>query len=141
MILHCNYEEIQALAAGADLVLSDGSGGSECAIAAPSEALAHIAKLRDHLTGDITIETLAQQRHVHEAVSLICDNLRGRLDDAVIEHNPGHEEAVCLYFDFAHVRTVLDRLEQIGAEMTAMIEVMTGGPVTAESAASITFPD
>lgn len=142
MILHVNFEELQALDMGAQLIRSAGSGESDSAIAAPSAAVAETEALRAQLTGDMSIETLAEQRRVRSTVSVICQHLRERLESKVIEFNPGHEEAVDLYFDYAHAVTVLDRLDRLGAEMSAMIEVMMGTPaVTAEAAASITFPD
>jgi hypothetical protein len=142
VILHVNFEELQALDMGAQLVRSAGSADSYSAIAAPSAAVAETEAFRAQLTGDISIETLAEQRQLRNTVSAICQHLRERLESKVIEFNPGHEEAVDLYFDYAHTVTVLDRLDRLGAEMSAMIEVMTGTAlVSTEAAASITFPD
>jgi hypothetical protein len=139
VILYVNFEEIRALASGADLVVatSEQSG----AVAAPSEAVAKAEALRPRLSGDMSIRTLAEQRRVRGAVAAICDHLRERLETKVIEFSPGHEEAVDLYFDYAHAVTVLDRLDRLGNEMNAMIEVMTGTKVTDASAETITFPD
>jgi hypothetical protein len=139
VILYVNFEEIRALASGADLVVATGEQSG--AVAAPSEAVAKAEALRPRLNGDLSIATLAEQRRVREAVATICDHLRDRLESKVIEFSPGHEEAVDLYFDYAHTVTVLDRLDRIGNEMNAMIEVMTGSKVTDTSAETITFPD
>lgn len=141
MILHCNFEELQALSSGAELVLSGSYGTAGGAVAAPSEAVAYVELLRPHLTGDIGIATLAEQRRHREAVALICDNLRMRLEGEVVEHDPSHEEAVNLYFDYGYAIRVLDRLDQMGAEMAAMIELMTGEAPTDRAAANVNFPD
>ncbi|CAN5794503.1 hypothetical protein BH23GEM3_BH23GEM3_12530 [soil metagenome] len=141
MILHVNFEEVRALSSGADLVLAAGDAERDGAVAAPSEALAEAEALRSQLTGDLSIETLAQQRRLRSAVSLICDYLSDRLKGKVIEQSPGHEESIYLYFDYGHVLTVLHRLDHLGSEMTAMVELMTGAPVTDEAAAAISFPD
>ncbi len=143
MILQCNFEEIRALAAGAELVFAHVPAGERSAVAAPAEAEAatHIEQLLPRLTGDLSIQSLADQQRVRIAVAAICETLHDRLEARVLEHHPAHEEAVANYFDYAHVRTVLHRLDGIGAEMNAMIELMTGAPATAESARTITFPD
>lgn len=141
MILHCTYEELQALTAGAELVLSGGASGRGCAVAAPSEAAAQIELLLPRLDGDLSITTLAEQRQVRDVVALICENLRTRLEGEVVEHHPAHEDAVLLYFDYAHVLKVLDRLDRIGGEMSALFELMTGTAPTPETAAAVTFPD
>lgn len=140
MILHCNFEELRALAAGAEMAAREplGEGAS---VAAPAEAAAQIELLLPRLTGDLSVETLAEQRGLRQAVALICETLRVRLEDRVLAHNPAHEEAIATYFDYAHTRTVLHRLDSIGAEMSAMIELMTGAPATPATARAITFPD
>jgi hypothetical protein len=141
VILHVNYEEIRALGTGADLIRDAGQDGSGSAVAAPSAAVARAEALRARLTGDLEIATLAEQRSVREAVAAICEHLRERLETTVIEFSPGHDQAVDLYFDYAHALTVLDRVDRLGVEMTAMIEVITGSQVTEADANRITFPD
>jgi hypothetical protein len=141
VIVPINYEEIRALDAGAELIRCAGQEESGGCVAAPSAAMAHAESLRARLTGDLDILTLGDQRRVRLAVSAICDQLRERLETTVIEFSPGHDQAVDLYFDYAHALTVLDRVDRLGAEMSAMIEVMTGGAVTDEDAERITFPD
>lgn len=140
MILTFNYEELRALAAGADLLLSRWDRSPDGAVAAPAEALAQVELLVPRLNGPLSIETLREQRSLREAVDLICRRLRDRMEAAVIELHPAHEEAVALYFDYAHSVSVLARLDEIGAEMNAMIELMTGRPVDRE-AEEITFSD
>lgn len=141
MILSFNFEELQALASGADLLLSEPASVSESSVAAPSEALAQVEVLRGRLTGDMTVSTLSQQRAIRSAVGLITEGLQDRLEAAVLEYHPAHEQAVALYFDYAHSVTVLNRLDEMGAEMTAMIELITGEPATASTSSSVTFPD
>jgi hypothetical protein len=48
---------------------------------------------------------------------------------------------VAAYFDFAHALSVQDRVRETGAEMVALIEVVTGRPATARVAATFLFPD
>ena len=141
MILHCNFEELRALVAGAELLTEGECAPQSAFVAAPCKAAEDVEALLPRLTGDVSIETLAEQRRVHRAVLAICDNLHEQLDQTVLEHNPAHEEAVNLYFDYAYTRTVLDRLDRMGAEMDAMIELITGAPATEESAEAVTFPD
>lgn len=141
MILHCNFEELQALSTGAEMVLSVTTASGDSPIATPPEAVAAVETLAPHFTGDLSVSTLAEQRQLRDAVSLICDGLHTRMDEVIVEYHPAHEEAVSLYFDYAHVRTVLERVDRIGDEMDAIIELITGAPATDESAASVTFPD
>jgi hypothetical protein len=141
VILHCNYEELRAIASAAELLAAEADAGESLAVAAPPDALARIERLVPRLTGDISIETLDDQRHVQEAVSYITRALLTRLDARVIETTPANEEAVNLYFDYAHARAVLARLEQMGAEMAAILELISGGGPTEKLASSVTFPD
>ncbi len=140
MILQCNFEELRALAAGAEMVSAQERGGENSAVVAPAEATTQIEQLLPRLTGDLSIHTLADQQQVRGAVAAICETLHDRLEARVLEYHPAHEEAVANYFDYAHVRSVLHRLDTIGAEMNAIIELMTGAPATAESARTVTFP-
>lgn len=141
MILHCNFEELRALAAGAELLVGGVCAAPSATVMAPCESNSQVDALLPRLIGDLSIGTLAEQRRIRAAVAAICEGLHGRLDHTVIEYSPAHEQAVNLYFDYAHARTVLDRLDRIGAEMGAMVELITGGPITEESAETVTFPD
>ena len=141
MILHCNFEELRALMSGAEAVLHDPRVLEEGGIAAPAEAAAALELLLPRLGGDLSVETLAEQRQIHSAVSAVHHDLHARLDERVLQAGPASEEAVATYFDYAHVGIVLERLDTMGSEMTAMIELITGAPPTAETAASVTFPD
>jgi hypothetical protein len=139
MILHCNFEELRALASAGETVVSAAEAASAGAVSAPAEGVARVEMLLPRLTGDFSIDTLDDQRRVRHAVSVIVDDLHTRLDNTIIEYNPAHEEAVTLYFDYGHSRSVLHRLDVIGAEMEAMVDLMTGG--RPELGGSITFPD
>jgi hypothetical protein len=141
VILTCNFEELRALASGAELLLTDHRLPSEGCIAAPSAAAPAVERLRPRLTGDLSIPTLAAQREVRLAVAAICEDLHDRLEAKLIEYHPAHEEAVSLYFDYAHAFGVLTRLDEMGAEMAAMVELITGEPATDASAKTVTFPD
>jgi hypothetical protein len=139
MILHCNFEELRALASAGETVVSAAEAASAGAVSAPAEGVAKVEMLLPRLTGDFSIDTLDDQRRVRHAVSVIVDDLHTRLDNTIIEYNPAHEEAVTLYFDYGHTRSVLHRLDVIGAEMEAMVDLITGG--RPELGGSITFPD
>ena len=141
MILTFSYEELQALAVGADLLLSRWDRSSPGVVAAPPASLAEVELLRPRLAGALSIDTLSEQRSLRGAVAMICDDLHGRMEAKVIEYHPAHEEAVNLYFDYAHAFSVLARLDQIGLEMGAMIELMTGEVPNTESTSGISFPD
>jgi hypothetical protein len=135
VILHCNFEELRALAAASELIVADGHGQSG-AVAAPPESLVMVEQLVPRLTGDMSIETLPDQRRVQKAVHFIVGDLHRRLDERIIEAHPADEEAVALFFDYGHSRSVLHRLELMGAEMEAIVELIGGA-----AAAGMTFPD
>lgn len=141
MILSFNFEELRALETGTELFLSDHSHTSDSAVAAPVEAFHAVERLRPRLSGAVEVETLAEQRELRRAVSAIAHDLHERMEEAVLRYHPAHEEAVALYFDYAHVFGVLTRIDQMGAEMSAIIELMTGEPANDRTARSVTFPD
>lgn len=135
MILHCNFEELRALASASEVIVMEAqarAGG----VAAPPEGLVMVEKLLPRLTGDMSIETLEDQRRVRGAVHFIVDDLHRRMDRRIIESSPGNEEALNLYFDYGHSRTVLHRLDGMRAEMEAIVDLINGG-----NPAGITFPD
>jgi hypothetical protein len=141
VLLICNFEELQALSTGADLLMEGGSFDSVGAVAAPPEAYAQVAMLQPRLKTSLDIETLDEQRWVRKAVAAICHELHERMDEKVLEFHPAHEEAVAYYFDYAHAFGVLHRLDDIGAEMTAMIELMTGQAPSLDAARGVNFSD
>ncbi len=135
MILHCNFEELRALSSAIELMATD-AGRFGAAVAAPPEGVAKVEQLLPRLTGDVSIESLDDQRRVREAVGILVSDLHRRMDDKVLEFHPAHEEAVALYFDYAHGRTVLHRLDRMGAQMEAIIDLIGD-----HSAAGVNFPD
>lgn len=141
MILSFNFEELRALEAGTEMFLSEHSQSAGSPVAAPSEAHAEVERLRPRLAAAISVRTLADQRELRKAIAAVAEDLHERMEETLIRYHPAHEEAVALYFDYAHVFGVLTRLDEMGAEMRAMIEVMTGDPVTDEAARAVTFPD
>ena len=141
MILHCNFEELRALASGAELLLMEYQSSAPGYIVAPSVAATDVERLRPRLRESLSIVTLAEQRSVRKAVGAICEELHERLEEKVLQFHPAHEEAVSLYFDYAHAFGVLNRLDEMGIEMAGIIELMTGGPVTDGAATTVTFPD
>lgn len=140
MILYCNYEELQALRTGAEMILSGETRG-ECAIAAPPRVLSRVETLLPTLVGDISLATLAEQAACEEAVQAILTCQKSEMDLAVLAAHPAAELAVAAYFDYAHTRAVLGRLEEMGRHMRALIEVVTGGPADDETALTFAFPD
>jgi hypothetical protein len=139
MILHCNFEELRALASAGEAVVAAAEAASTGSVQAPAEGVAKVEMLLPRLTGDFSIDTLDEQRRVRHAVAVIVDDLKLRMDHKIVEFNPAHEEAVTLYFDYGHSRTVLHRLDTIGAEMEGIVDLITGG--RPELGGSITFPD
>ena len=140
MIVHCNFEELTALKAGARQIL-DGYAPERGVVAAPPEEREQVAALLPCLDGDWSVQTLAEQRALRSAVASIVEILRAEMETTVTTMHPAHEGAVAAYFDFAHAFSVLSRLEEIGQEMAALIELVTGGPVTDELATEFAFPD
>ena len=140
MILHCNYEELKALSSAIEMMASEAHAGSG-AVAAPSESVALAETLLPRLTGDLSIETLDEQRRVHDAVSVVCRTLLAHMDAKIVEYHPGHEEAVQLYFDYAYSRVVLERLNEMGTEMEAILGLISGGHPDPNLASTVTFPD
>ncbi len=140
MIVHCNFEELTALKAGAHQVL-DGYAPEHGMIAAPPEERERVAALMPQLDGDFSVITLAQQRSLLHAVSIIVGILRIEMESMVAAHHPADEFAVSAYFDFAHAFSVQGRLYEVGLEMEALVELVTGGPVTEDLARDFVFPD
>jgi len=140
VILHCNFEELRALREGARVVLDEGRE-RQGSVAAPSTDRARVEQLVRRLDGDLTIETLAEQRAVRRAVRTIVRTLRREMEAEVVTTHPGGEGAVAAYFDFAYALTVLDRVQEMGREMEALIELVSGEPPDADLAETFIFPD
>jgi len=140
VILYCNYEELTALLAGARTYLDrDEPGGG--GVLAPSEERVHVEAFVDLLEGDISLSTLAEVRDAQSGLFAIVECLRLEMEYGIVTTHPAHEGAVAAYFDFAHGFTVARRLDQMANEMSALIELVTGEPPTADTARSFQFPD
>lgn len=138
MILHWSFEEITAASSGVERVLEgSGHGG----VAAPPRVIADIEALRPRLTGDFTVDTLADARSILRALDCILEEARFRTDRYIIEQHPAAESAVASFFDYAHLLTVQDRLRRMESQMAALIELMSGAPPTEQTALSYQFPD
>jgi hypothetical protein len=140
VILQFSYEELKALRDGAHALL-DERVREPHAVAAPPEDHATIEALMPRLAGTLSIRTLHEQRSIQRAVDAVVQYLRAEMEVLVTTTHPASEGAVIAYFDFAHALSVQHRVWEIGAEMGALIEVMTGGPATPEVATSFVFPD
>lgn len=138
MILYCNFEELSALSAAVERAL-EGVGGGHHPVVAPPRSVADLESLRPRLGTELTITSLAEHASLERAVNHVMAELRARLDAVVLEQHPAAEDAVLAYFDFAHVLTVARRLEHMGAEMAALVEVITGQPANSEVAQRFSF--
>ena len=138
MILYCNFEELSALAAGLARALESAGAGAH-PVAAPPRAIADIESLIPRVSAELTLTSLAEHASVRRAVAHVLDEARARVDAAVLEQHPAAEDAVLAYFDFAHVLTVLDRLDRVGQEMAALVEVITGQPASSDVAQRFSF--
>ena len=137
MILYCNFEELSALSAATERALEGAAQGAH-AVAAPPQAIADLEALLPRLTGELTITSLAEHASIRRAVGYLMDELRARLDATVLVQHAA-EDAVLAYFDFAHTLTVLQRLDHLGAEMVALVEVITGQPAASDVAQRFSF--
>ena len=140
MILHFNYEEIQALRSGARAYLGH-EVVSPAAVLAPSETRAHVEALLPRLVGDLSLSTLSELYLVQSAVQAVVESLRVQMESMVLAMHAADEDAVSAYFDFAHGLTVAHRIDELASEMEAMIELVTGEAPTEEAARTFRFPD
>jgi hypothetical protein len=141
VVLHFNYEEIQALKAGAHQCLGEVGAPQASAVLAPSESRANVEALLPRLAGDLSFSTLEELRVVQGAVSVLVESLRVQMESTVLATHAADEDAVSAYFDFAHGLTVKTRIAEIAAEMEAMIELVTGEAPSEEAARTFRFPD
>lgn len=137
MILHLSFEELRAIASAGELIVAGETRGG--GVLAPPDWSDRVEQLLPRLVGDVSIATLQDQRRIRETMGLVVGEMHRRLDLQIIETHPGHEEAVALYFDYAHARTVLHRLDLMGAEMEAIADLIAGAD--AAGRAGMTFPD
>ena len=140
MILQFNYEELTALKAGARALLEGGEPEGS-SVLAPPERRAQVEAFASMLDGDVSLASLEEVRRVEVALEAVVAWLRAEMESAVVTTHAADEIAVASYFDFAHAFTVHHRVREMAAEMTALIELMTGEPPTPETARGIHFPD
>ena len=138
MILTCNYEEITAVRHGALAFLDDKSPGVH---RVDDLTRSSVVSLLERLTASVSLRTLSEQQDVEEPLSLVVEYLRTEVDLRVLAAHPAAEESVVAYFDFAHALSVLGRVREIGEEMEALVEVMTGAAPDESSLDAFVFPD
>ena len=141
MIVTFSFEEIQALREGARAVLDRDVGTGSVAVAAPPEERVRVERLIAAMNGHISMRTLAEQRRAQAAVGTITRALLDRMHHEIDATHPAAEPAVASYFEYAHARTVLRRVRDVGEHMTALIEVVTGSPPDDVIAETFVFPD
>jgi hypothetical protein len=129
MILHCDFEELQALDRGADLLLDAHRLSDAFRISVSADALARVREFQAALTSTVTVSELEEVDDLQSAVSLIGRNLLHLMQECILEFHPAHEEAVNLYFDYAHVLSVESRVNHMAAEMHALADLMSGEPI------------
>ena len=139
VILHCNFEEIQALKAGGRSFLEGGAEGP-VPVRAPAGIRAQVEALLPRLVGDLDVESLAEAHGLRVAVQTIVGHLRAEMEAFVVDTHAADEAAVAAYFDFAHALSVSHRLDELVAEMEALVELLTGEPADDEAALSFRFP-
>ena len=140
MILRFNYEEVTALRHGGETLLHHGEGEG-AVVTAPAPSRAVVGEFLDQLEGDLSVSTLEEQMRIESAVRAIVGVLRAEMESAVVQAHPADETAVASYFEFAHALSVLSRVEEMGSEMRAMIELTTGTPPSQDEARAFVFPD
>lgn len=140
MIFNVNFEELQALQFGAGAFLGE-TEDQGVAVAAPPEERALVEALVSLLEGDLSIDTLHEQQEIEVAVRAILAKLHAEMDVNILAMHPADENAVAAYFDYAHCRAVLGRLEDMGNHMRALIELVTGEAPGADVARTFAFPD
>ncbi len=141
MLLEFNYEEITALSSGARDYLQLRRDREGSAVAAPPAAVGFVEELLPRLEGTIPVRTLGDQRRIEGAVEAVLLHLRAQMERWILVTHPAGEEAVAAYFDFAHVRVVLERIREMGREMRALFELMTGEPAVGPRAMAYVFPE
>ena len=68
MILHCTFEELSAISAGAERVLAEAGSGASVVVA-PPEIVADVEALLPRLIGDLSLSTLAEQQSIARAIT------------------------------------------------------------------------
>lgn len=140
MILYLSYEELAALGSSAEQVLVANAANGH-GIAAPPQLIADVELFSQRLTGDITLSSLEDQRSMQLVVKHLLAGSQARMDEAVVLQHAAAESAVAAYFEYAHILGVQHRLQAIGDEMAALIQLMTGDDPESESARRFDFPE
>lgn len=140
MILHCNYEELQALRAGGQAFL-DGEAEGGAYVLAPPESRARVEALLPRLAGELSVPSLAEAHDLGTALDTIVAHLRAEMEAVVMATHAADEGAVAAYFDFAHALSVSHRLDEMVTEMEALVELVTGEPADEDAALTFRFPD
>jgi hypothetical protein len=110
-------------------------------VLAPPESRARVEALLPRLKGDLSVSTLAELRAVRVALEAIVEHLREEMEAHVLASHAADESAVNAYFAFAHALTVASRVRELGEEMEAIIELVTGDSPTPEAVRTFRFPD
>jgi hypothetical protein len=139
VILYLSFEELSALSAEAERVLA-ASAAAGHGIAAPPQFIAEVEQFAQLLVGDVHVETLDQQQSMHRVIEFLLQRCMSRMERMVIEQHPAAESAVAAYFDYAHVLSASHRLDALGTEMVALVDLMTGDPES-EAARRFEFPE
>jgi hypothetical protein len=140
MILYLSFEELAALGSSAEQVLV-ASAASSHGIAAPPQLLAEVEQFSHRLTGDIALASLEDQRSTQHVVKHLLMLAHARMDEAVVMQHAAAETAVAAYFEYAHILSVHNRLEAMGDEMVAIIQLMTGEDPDSETGRRFSFPE
>jgi hypothetical protein len=138
MILHCTFEELSVMNAAAERVLANAGDGG---VAAPPQVITDIEALSPQLSGDIGVESLSELQSIQRAVQYLLEDARERTDALILQQHPAAEMAVLSYFEYAHILTFMERVDRVGAQMSALIELMTGTAPTEETARQVSFAD
>jgi hypothetical protein len=140
VILYLSFEELAALGSSADRVLFAGAASGH-GVVAPPQLLADVEQFSHQLSGDIAVKSLQQQRTLQLVVRHLLDGCRANMDEAVLLQHAAAESAVAAYFEYAHVLTVSQRVNAMGSEMAAIVQVMTGADPDSESGRRFSFPE
>jgi hypothetical protein len=140
VILYLSFEELAALGSCAERVLFANAATGH-GIAAPPQLVADVEQFAQRLESEISIATLEDHRTLQLVVGELLDRCRAAMDEAVIMQHAAAESAVAAYFEYAHVLTVSHRLQAMGDEMAAIVQLMTGDDPDSESGRRFSFPE
>lgn len=143
MILTVNYEELLALRAGRRVVLE---GRDVSATVADSGYLLteedrEAVRAMPALDGDLSVETLPAAEALESGLRVLASALHAEMTQSILVSHPASEDAVASYFDYAHVLSVLGRVQEMRASMEDVIELVSGGAEGDELLSTFVFPD